>query len=388
MNDNRRVAILMGQDLSFCRNAIRGIRAYALQKPEWTFHNGPADQQSIPFLRGWKPHGIIANLAQSEIARAVLRLRKPVVDTAYALPDLGVPVVDVDHLEVGRMAAKYLLDRRFTHFGFFGSERAAYSRIRETGFREELAQHDRSATSCYFEYVDDGPAKSSWKRIDHTVAQWLRQLPKPVAILACNDGPARNLADMCRQLGLHIPNEVALLGVDDNELECPLTFPPLSSVVIPSERIGYEAARLLDQLMSGAPAPEGPVFLPPVRVVTRYSTDTMAIDDPAVLAAVAYIRNHATENISVANVAQAINGGRRELERHFRRELDHSILDEIRLARIERAKELLLSTNRPMFEIALQSGFSNSERLSVVFRQLTGTTPSDYRRQSKIHERS
>jgi LacI family transcriptional regulator len=388
VNQVRRIAILMSQDLSFCRNVIRGIRAYALQKTNWAFHSGPPERESLSYLQDWKPHGIIANLSVSEVARAVVKMRKPLVDTACTLPDLGIPVVDVDHIAVGRLAAKYFLDRGFTYFGFFGSEKVLYSQLRETAFREELAGHRRTVSSCYYEYLRCIPDQMSWKTIDRKVEKWLQCLPKPVAILACNDAPARNLADMCRRLGMHIPNQVALLGVDDNEVECPLTFPPLSSIMIPSERIGYEAAKLLDRMMLGEPPPRTPLFLSPLRIVTRQSTDTMAINDPEVLAAVTYIRRCAAERINVGKVAREIRCGRRDLERRFRLVLGRSVLDEIRLARVERAKEMLLATKLAMPNVARQAGFLSSARLAVVFRHLVGMTPTAYRRQATFHDRS
>ena len=385
-NQVRRIAILMGQDLSFCRKAIRGIRAYALRKTDWVFRNGPPDMQIIPHLRDWKPHGIIANLFTSDVARAVLRMRRPVVDTACMLPGLRIPTVDVDHMAVGRLAAEHLIDRKFTCFGFFGSEGAVYSQLRERGFRDELARHGFSVSSCYGEYLHQVPTTIGWKRMDREVGAWLKGLPKPVAIFAANDVPARNLADMCRHLNLQIPNQVALLGVDDDELVCPLAAPPLSSVAIPSERIGYEAARLLDRMMSKEDVPKEPLWLPPLDVITRQSTDTMAIRDATVLAALTFIRHFATQNISVSKVVQEIGCGRRELERRFRALLGRSVLDEIRLVRVKRAEEILSNTDLSMPAVAAQAGFSNAQRFAVVFRQLTGASPTAYRRRSQLHD--
>jgi LacI family transcriptional regulator len=384
MDRVRRIAILMGQDLSFCRKAIRGIRAYALSKPDWAFRNGPPELQIIPYLKDWKPDGMIANLTVMNASRAIIALRKPVIDTSNALAGLNIPVVDVDNVAVGRLAAEYLLDRRFTNFGFFGSK-SVYSQLRLAGFREGLAKQGHVASVCYGEYLQHMPSRSSWKKMDTKIGLWLQQLPKPVAILACNDVPARSLADACRQLGLHIPEQVALLGVDDDEMECPLTSPPLSSVAIPAERIGYEAAKLLDRMMSGERPPKTPLSLPPLCIVTRQSTDTMAISDPVVLAALRHIRQHAAERITVGSVVRETGCGRRELERHFRRVLGRSVLTEIRITRVERAKEILQSTNLPMPAIAAQAGFASPERFAVVFRRLVGMSPSAYRRQSQIH---
>jgi LacI family transcriptional regulator len=384
MSNVRRIALLMGQDLSFCRDAIRGIRAYAMQKSGWMFRNGPAELQIVPYLRDWRPHGIIANLFLPEVARQVVKLRKPVVDTACTLDELvgRVPSVDVDHTAVGRLAADHFIERGFVHFAFFGSGTARYSKMREESYRRRLAEAGFEVSCCYGEYVHCVPATTGWKAIEQKARQWLRQLPNPVAVFVSNDVPARNLADMCGQLRLRVPDQVAILGVDDDELECSLASPPLSSIAIPSERIGYEAARLLDRMMSGEKVPCEPVFLPPVRVVIRQSTDVLAIDDPAVASALAYIRQHARENISVAMVVSKIGIVRRDLERKFRAMLGCSILDELQRVRVELAKGLLSDTRLAMPAVARHSGFSNTQRLAVVFHQRTGMSPTAYRRQA------
>jgi LacI family transcriptional regulator len=216
------------------------------------------------------------------------------------------------------------------------------------------------------------------------VRDWLLALPKPAAVFSSNDVPARHLAEMCRALGLLVPEEVALLGVDNDELECLLCHPPLSSVVNPAEQIGYEAARLLDRLMSGRQPPRRPIHVPPTHVVTRQSTDIVAVADPDVSQAAAFIRDHAAENIGVADVVLALSMARRRLERRFRGCLGRTILDEIQRVRVERAKHLLAETDLPIPVVANRSGFSTPQRLAAVFRRATGQSPTAYRRQVRL----
>ncbi len=223
-----------------------------------------------------------------------------------------------------------------------------------------------------------------WKRSAHRVREWLEKLPKPVGILTANDIPARELADACQRFGLRVPDDVALLGVDNDDLECGLSWPSLSSVATPARRIGYEAAKLLDELMAGKPAPREPMFLPPIAVVTRQSTDTLAIDDPAVVAALRFIRAHATGKICVDDVVGHAVEGRRMLEYKFRDFVGHTILKEIRRVRVERVKELLRDTDLSMPAIARRSGFATPQRMAVVFRETTGLTPSAYRQQVAV----
>lgn len=382
----RRIALLMGQDLSFCRDVIRGIRAYAIRKPGWVFRNGPPDVQILPYLREWNPDGIIAQLLSPELAQRLQRLGKPVIDTAYWLPKSRVPVVDVDHAAVGRLAAEYLLSLGLNHFGYFGQAEVAYSELRETAFRQRLAEAGFTADACFGEYLHRVPTTVSWRVSEEQTRRWLRQLPKPVGLFVCNDVLARSLADLCSHLGLHVPDEVALLGVDDDELECLLTKPPLSSIAIPGERIGYEAARLLDQGLTRPRAVRQPLLLPPVRVVARQSTDTLAVRDTAVITALRFIHTHAVEGANVAAVVRALGVGRRELERKFRKTLGRSVLQELLRTRIQQAQRLLASTDLPMPAVAKQAGFSSAHRLAIVFGRTCGMSPTAYRRQSQIRD--
>lgn len=377
----RRVAILMGLDVGCCRNLIRGIHAYALEKQGWILRNSPCDPKVIPLVRAWKPDGIIATVFDREAARALGRLQRPTVDTAFAISGLKFPLVDVDHAAVGRLAAEHLLSLGHSHFGFLGSKTACYSEAREASFAGCLAAAGYSLSSCHAEFLYEDLATSSWKRDEPRILQWIDQLPKPAAVFACNDIAGRGLIDICSQLALRVPEQVAILGADDDELESLLTIPPLSSVAIPAKRVGYEAAAVLDRMMAGQPV-EPKLFLPPFRVIVRQSTDTRATDDPFIAAALSHIRANVSGELRVKAIADAVGVGRRELERRFRKALNCSVLDDIRGVRIQRVKELLAATDLAMPAIARRSGFSSAERLAVVFRQVAGMTPKAYRRRA------
>ena len=383
MDQTRRIALLLDRGLSFVRGVIRGVRVYAADKPNWVLRDGPPRLHLVSHVRDWKPHGIIAGLVLKRVAQELARMRTPLIDTAYTLPGLKVPTVDVDHTAVGRLAAEYFLERKFGHFGFFGSESAAYSRIQESAFRQRVAEAGHAVSSCYTEYLADLTTPALWRKSAQKTRRWLRQLARPAAILCCEDAPARYLADVCRQMGLKTPEDMALLGVGNDELECNLTQPALSSIAVPSQRIGYEAAALLDRLMSAKACPQEPLLLPPLHVVTRHSTDIMAIEDGTVQAALQYIRRHASRDMTVGDLAHDIAVGRRLLERRFRSILGRSVLEEIYRVRVQRAKELLTDTHLPVTAVAAQSGFPSTRRLDVVFAKLTGLSPTAYRRQSR-----
>jgi len=376
----RRVALLLDRGLSFVRGVIRGVRAYAAERGQWVLRDGPPRLGLVRHVREWRPHGIIAGLVSPRVAHELVRWGVPLVDTAFTLRTVRVPTVDVDHAAVGRLAADYFLQRGFRHFGFFGSERAAYSLLLEASFRERIGGAGFNVSACHVEYLADLSGAALWKRAAQRTRRWLRRLPKPVAVLCSEDAPARYLADLCSLMGLRVPDDVALLGAGNDELECTLTRPALSSVAVPAERVGYEAARLLERLMAGAKPPSEPLLVPPLHVITRHSTDVTAVEDEVVRAALQCIRSRLAEPLSVGQVAAEIAVSRRSLERRFRSVLGRSVHEEINRQRVERAKELLAGTHLPVTLVAARCGFRSIHRLDVTFGQLAGTTPSAYRR--------
>jgi LacI family transcriptional regulator len=383
MTKLKRIALLMGHDIGYCRGVMNGIHAYALDRTDWVFHDAPPAMETLGPLREWQPHGIIAHLFDAAFVRCVLPLKKPLVNVTSTFLDLPVPMVDMDNRLAGRLAAEHFLERGFRNFGFFGSAWTGFSKQREEGFREALNAAGLQLTSCYAEFLPRPSADSSWKMLDRVARDWLLAICKPAAILASNDYPARRLADMCCRLKLRVPEDVALLGIDNDELECRLANPPLSSVVNPAEKIGFEAASMLDKLMSGKQLPQTAFFIPPTHIITRQSTDVVAIADPDVSAAVAFISAHATESIGVSDVVESVAIARRGLERRFRKLLGRSIHQEIQRVCIDRAKYLLAETALPIAVVASRSGFSTPQRLATVFRQVTGEPPVVYRQQSK-----
>lgn len=384
MDHSCRIALLLDRSLSFVRGVIQGIRDYAARRPQWIIRDGPPRPYMVNLVREWQPHGIIAGLVSPQMAHALMRMPAPLVDTAFALPGLDVPAADVDHAAVGQMAAEYYLERKFVSFAFYGSPSMRYAQIEEQAFRDRLAEEGYAVSSRHSEFLPD-KGTALWRKSAQKTVRWLQQLPKPVAVFACEDTPARYLADLCRQLGLRIPDDVALLGVGNDELECRLTAPLLSSIRVPSQQIGFEAAALLDRLMSGQPAPSKPVLLPPLRVVTRHSTDVMAIEDEIVQSSLQYIRQHACEPLRVADLAQALAVGRRDLERRFRRILGRSVLEEIHKARTEIAANLLGDTHLSIVAVARQAGFTSIRQLDVVFARVKGMTPTAFRNQAQAH---
>jgi LacI family transcriptional regulator len=310
-----------------------------------------------------------------------------VVNVCGVLPDLPFPRVGIDDHAVGAAAAAHFLERGFRHFAFVGHTDHAYSTRRERGFAESLRMAGHSP-ACFREAGRFDPRGRVWA-LDPRLSRWVRALPKPVGLFACNDVWGCQLSEACRQSEVAVPEEVAILGVDNDDLLCELARPSLSSVAVPGEAIGFEAAALLDRMLSRGPGEarpgtrKPPLLLPPRQVVTRRSSDILAVDDPYVAEALGVIRRRAGRAMSVDDVVDLVPLSRRSLERRFRSCLGRGVWEEIRRVQLERAKELLAGTELPMSAVAAAAGFSESKQLSVVFRQETRMTPTAFRRQTR-----
>lgn len=381
--DPRRVAILLGNELGYCRRVLSGVLRFAGERSDWLFRDGPPDHELLAALTRWQPDGIIAHLYDRHLAGGLSRIGCPVVSTTDTLPSSEFPLVDVDNRQVGLEAARYFLRRGFRNFGYFGSGTAMFSKQREAGFREQLREAGIDSVSTHHaEFLPKAPGADPWRSVGKRAEDWIESLPKPVAIFCSNDLPARRVGEVCNRGGFKIPDEVALLGVDNDTSECRLSTPHLSSIDTPAEGIGYEAARMLAALMEDREMPEEKVFLPPLHVVTRSSTDRLACSHPVVLKSLQFIRDQISSPVNVDIVAQHAGVSRRKLERLFRSELNRSILSVIHETKTAFARELLSSTSLRVSEIADRCGFGNAKRLHSIFRDQTGFSPDAYRKKT------
>lgn len=376
-----RIGLAISHTYSFYRGTLCGVARYAESKPEWLFTSVIPEQQSLRDLGRSRPAGMIASIYSEEILRGLSGWRRPIVNIDAVLLDTRFPNVKVDNSLVSQLVASHFLDRGLRHFGFIGPPDMLFSRERRDAFRSALQQAGYTL-SCHYTpaHLPLDPLGRRWD-LDPSVYHWLRRLPKPVGVFAPGDDLGIQIAEACRQVGLRIPEDVALMGVDDDDLNCELSRPRLSSVILPAQRIGYEAAALLDRLLAGEKPPTSPIVIPPVGIAMRRSTEVLAIDDPEVVTAVRYIREHAHIPLSVSDVVRQIASGRRTLELRFRDTVGRGIGEEIRRAHLDLACRLLTRTEMPMKTVAQRSGFSSFRHMAVVFGQLLGMTPTAYRRQ-------
>jgi LacI family transcriptional regulator len=357
---------------------MRGISHYIGPDSKWAFEFSHPSEQALRQLAKSPPDGIIGYLWQEEQIELAHHIGCPVVNHSGAPWDDTLPRVTCDSMLAGRLAADYFLERGFTHFGFLGDDLTLLSSDREKGFSRRIAERGFEVSAVH---VSTSPYPTKIERsatADRHLTKWVSGLPPATGVFAMNDNLAWRLAELASLRNMRIPEDIALLGMD-NMAMCLLCRPPLSSIRYPSERVGYEAAAMLDGLMNGT-AVATQVLVPPDGIVTRHSTDILAVSDPNLAKALRFISARFADDITVRDVALASGLNRRTMEKRFRLVLERSPADEIRRVRVERCKVLLDRPDLSIDDIAEQCGFSGRRWLSDVFARLTGQTPAIYRR--------
>ena len=372
----KRVALLIETSNAYARGLLQGVVHYIREHQPWSFHLMEQGRGDDPpeWLKRWRGDGIIARIETSRIARAVVQTGVPAVDVSAARLVPELPWVETDDEQIARLAAEHLLERGFKHFAFCGDARFNWSAWREKHF----CTHVTAAGFGVIRYQPTAPATDVAAQAT-ALRRWLRDLPKPVGVMACYDIRAQQVLDACRDVDLAVPGDVAVIGVDNDELLCDLASPPLSSVIPNTHRTGYEAAALLDRMMRGKKVAAVAHLIAPLGVAGRHSTDVLAIDDRQIAQAVQFIREHACTGINVSDLLRVVPLSRRVLEQRFQRLLGRTPREEILHVRVNRVKQLLGETELPLSSIAERTGFAHVEYLSVVFKRETGVTPSGYR---------
>ena len=380
-----RVALLVESSRAYGRGLLHGIAEYIRLHGPWSIYLAERGLGDDPpgWLQGWDGDGVIARIENQKIAQAIRDLNVPTVDLRGLLPDLQMPLIATDDEAVSRLAVGHFLERGFRNFAFCGFVNADYSDNRSRAFARLVAaagfpchvyQPSRKLRPTGTMALEQGGLLT-----EAEVAQWIEALPKPVGLMACNDIRGQQVLNACRDVEIAVPEEVAVLGVDNDDVLCDLAYPTLSSVVPDTRRIGYEAAAQLEQMIAGEPPPQQSTLIPPLGVVTRRSTDVLAIEDRHLARAVRFIREHACEGITVEDVLEHVPLSRSVFERRFAQLFGHTPKAEIVRARLDRIKQLLAETEMPLKQIALKVGFEHPEYLNVIFKERTGQTPGQYR---------
>jgi len=384
MRKTPKVALLVETARGFGRDLLRGVARYAQHHGPWSFYITPGDfEHVVPAMKQWGGTGIIARIPNERIARAILDAKLPTI--AIGLTDEqkqpGSPLAEFSELssdadEVARLVTNHLLERRFSHFAYVGMEERGWSYRREIAFRAGLQQ---AGFDVAVYHQPRRLADRRWENEREILAEWLRGLPTPLGLFACNDDRGRQVLEACRLSELRVPVDVAVIGVDNDEVFCDLADPPLSSVELNAETAGYRAAELLDMMMQGQVCNPRHVAVEALGIVARHSTDVIAVEDEDVSAALQFIRQEQGFDISVNSVADAVAVSRRSLERRFRETIGRTILEEIQLARVERAKRLLRETKYPISKVAQMAGFGSTGYFVQFFHERVGQTPRKFR---------
>lgn len=365
---------------AFVEKVVEGILAYARRQAHWQIMRFPERlSPSLDWLQGWQGDGAFVIISTPEDARIARALPFPVVNLTAYFPKPGVVTVTADHREIGRQAARHLLERRFKKFGYYGSGDLYFSQLRRAGFAEAI---EKQGGSCAVLEVPSIVASGRmWMRQQMQLEAWLRSLRPPVAIMASTDLRADILLETCRRLHLRVPDDVAVIGVDNDPVIVGHAQPPLSSVERNDLPAGELAASLLDRLMAGQRQPRDILFVPPAGVVARQSTETLAVEDPELAGMVQYIRKHVAENFGVERLLPIMQCSRRTLENRFQAQLNATPGTVIQRLRVDHARRLLeASPRQPLAAIARACGFSDARHFRLVFRRFEKQTPAAYRR--------
>jgi LacI family transcriptional regulator len=377
---DRQIAVLIETETSWGGRVIRGIVQYVEKHTHWHLLIDPRDhEQRSAIPDGWRGDGIIARISSRTQLEQIREKRLPFVNVDDVYQNLeGVGAVITDEAERARLAADHLIARGFRKFAYFAPPSHRYSKNRGDAFLKTISQ---LGYECH-EYQPGYRAgrKIGWDEQQRRVNRWLASLPRPIAIFAVDAERGRQLAEICHFAGVRVPDEVAILAGDTDDLLCEISTPPLSSISVACERLGHDAAAMLHRMVSGEPAPADPILIAPHGVISRQSTDVLAIDDPTLVRALRYIHTHAHHGIVVDDVLREVPISRRSLEIQFRAYLGRSPAEEIRRVRLERGRQLLGRRELSITEIALACGFSNATRFGVAFRKCFGTTPRAFRK--------
>jgi LacI family transcriptional regulator len=383
MSVSREVAVILSLNRDFDRKIAVGISRYAHQAGDWRIYLEDEPRYKLPAVRDWHGHGVIADLDEERVQRFVMGLPVAVVGVGgFSSPifrPARVAYVATDNARIGLLAADHLLERRLRHFAYCGiphSSATSWSQAREQAFRARVKEAGFTCTVFRGRYR----RPLHWDAMLDDLGAWLIRQPKPLGLMACDDPRARHVLLACRRSSIRVPEDVAIVGVDNDRIMCEMVQPTLTSIEQGSEQIGYEAATLLDQLMRKQRRDRPFLTVPPAALIARQSTDFDGLEDAVVAEALKFLKEHLAEGIDPDSVAKHVHLSRGMLDIRFHRAIGRSIHAEIRRLRLDLVYQLLTTTDLAMKLIARRAGYSSVEYLSNDFRRAFGRPPGAFRR--------
>ncbi len=378
-----KVILLMDFFEEFSKQLLTGITQYSKEHGSWVFCRMPLYYREskgisgiVEWAREWKADGLIGQLYHDKDINLFQKSGIAVIAQDFKEPFDEIPNITGAYHETGELAASYFLSKGFQHFAFYGFKDIVWSRERAKGFENLLKS--RGYQVRFFEHKET-KSQEIWHYKLGLLAKWVKKLPKPTAVLCCDDNQAFQIIEVCRQINVRVPEEVAVLGVDNDKLICQLSDPPLSSIKLDAEKAGYNAAQLLDDLINKKTVGYD-VIVKASQIITRQSTDIFATNDQYVLSTLKYIHKNYTEKIRVDKLVSLVPFSRRAFEIRFKQVTGLPVYQYIFNLRMEKFANMLLDTDKTVFEVALRTGFDDCKNLARQFKKAKGCTPVEYRK--------
>ncbi|MCB0662522.1 MAG: DNA-binding transcriptional regulator [Saprospiraceae bacterium] len=390
MHATRKIIFLLDLSESFSRNLIQGISRYADIYGPWSFCKmtpSYRDQYGIEgiieFAREWKADCLVGQFQDENEVKQLIEAGLKLIAVDYIEPFDTIANISGNYRKSGEMAADYFLSRGFKNFAFYGMPNTVWSRERENAFRKKIQAVGLSVNSYS---PDASKNRQFWFYTASTLKDWLLSLPKPVAIFTCDDNRAEHLMEAAKMAKIHIPEEMALLSVDNDELICKTSTPSLSSIQQDEINGGFLAAELMEKMIQEHRIIKQDILLEPLQIITRHSSDVFALDDPYIKKALIYIKEHLDTPLNVTEICRQIPLSRRALEIRFKNQLNRSIYEEVKRQRMEKFVFLLLNSDLPINDMATLCGFPDSKNLARVFASQFAMSPSVYRKRFSFNK--
>ena len=386
------IKIILLSDFSeeYGKNLLRGITRYSKDHGPWTFCRMPSYYREtigidgiLHWAKEWGADGIIGQFYNDEEVKKFTRANIPVIAQDFKERFTEIPNISGAYHETGRLAADYFLKKGFKNFAFYGFNNIVWSRERAEGFEERIQE---AGHNVHHYQLKDTKSTDLWYYKPSALSEWLKSLPKPIALMSCDDNQGHHITEAARHAGIRIPDEVSVLGVDNDEMICDLSDPALSSIELDTEKGGYEAARLMEKMVNSKVLSAPDIIVKPTQVVTRQSTDVFASKDKYVVNALKYIHGNLDKNLKVDQVLREVPLSRRSLEKRFMLTTGYPVYEYIYNQRIEKFTQKLLETDMTIFEIALDLGLSDSKNIARQFKQIKGVTPMEYRKKHVLKQ--
>ena len=376
-----KILLLIDYSSEFSRRLLQGLVSYSKDHGSWVFYRLPSyykflygEESIIEWIKEWRPDAIVAKWDYEGID-LFRDLNVPVIFQNYRERSEHFSNLTGDYVGTGRLAAKYFINKKYRNFAFYGNRGVIWSKERAEGYRQEI----QKVYGNYYYYESDSLDENQWNNNHVKLEEWLLSLPKPIALFACDDSFALQVSEMCKINNIHIPDDISLLGVDNDELICNLSDPPISSIVLEMEKGGYEVGRLIHQLINKEKEAPFNIVINPARIEERGSTNKYNILDKYILKIIWHIEANFKSDILIRDLINLVPLSRRNLEIKFKNEVGTSIYQFILNCKVEHFAYLLLTTDRSMFDLALESGFNDGKNLSRIFKKFKGVSPMEYR---------